>query len=287
MAYSEVQAHPRSSLRSSTGTGSGTGGRPSLLMDHSNHRSSFGSQRLSLIPSKTPNLSTPTLPTPQFDSDELLARAATFETEVNSAIQKIKSKIVENTEQWVRETAEAREYDREVREEMKIAVAQETALTKTLQKEREEAQIMTKTIQQLSATYEDMKQTRALHETQLDLLRKEVKAKREAKIALKKALDEQVLKNKPELASYESFLSMRIVGVKVDHIGFIFTRISEQDWEKEYSITLDVSQHEFSASDCSPELPELPALLRYLNETRDFYGFMKKVRQAFRDLSKK
>ena len=48
-----------------------------------------------------------------------------------------------------------------------------------LQKEREEAQIMTKTIQQLSATYEDMKQTRSLHETQLDLLRKEVKAKRE------------------------------------------------------------------------------------------------------------
>lgn len=38
---------------------------------------------------------------------------------------------------------------------------------------------MTKTIQQLSATYEDMKQTRSLHEAQLDLLRKEVKAKRE------------------------------------------------------------------------------------------------------------
>jgi hypothetical protein len=40
---------------------------------------------------------------------------------------------------------------------------------------------MTKTIQQLSATYEDMKQTRSLHEAQLDLLRKEVKAKREGK----------------------------------------------------------------------------------------------------------
>lgn len=40
---------------------------------------------------------------------------------------------------------------------------------------------MTKTIHQLSTTYEDMKQTRSLHEAQLDLLRKEVKAKREGK----------------------------------------------------------------------------------------------------------
>ncbi|KAF9904317.1 kinetochore-associated Ndc80 complex subunit spc25 [Linnemannia zychae] len=257
------------------------------MMDHSNHRSSFGSQRLSLLPSKTPNHSAPILPTPQFDSDELLARATTFETEVSSAIQRMKSKIIDNTEQWVRESAEAREYDREVQDEMKVAVAQETALKAALQKEREEVHSITKNIQQLSVQLEDMNQTRSLHETQLDLLRKEVKAKREAKIALKKALDEQVLKNKPELASYESFLSMRIIGVKVDHIGFVFTRISEQDWEREYTITLDVSQHEFSVSDCSPALPELPSLLRYLNETRDFYGFLKKVRQAFKDFSKK
>ena len=35
-----------------------------------------------------------------------------------------------------------------------------------------------------------------------------------AKIAEKKALDEQVLKNRPELATFESVLAMRIVGVK-------------------------------------------------------------------------
>ncbi|KAG0215697.1 kinetochore-associated Ndc80 complex subunit spc25 [Mortierella sp. NVP41] len=257
------------------------------MMDHSNHRSSFGSQRLSLLPSKTPNLSTPTLPTPQFDSEELSARSATFVSEVNHSIQKIKSKIAENTEQWVRETAEAREYDREVREDMKIAQAQEIALSNALQKEKEEATNMSRTIQQLSARHEDMRQTWSSLEEQVAILRREVKAKREAKIAQKKALDEQVLKNKPELASYETVLAMRIVGVKEDHIGFVFTRISELDWDREYAITVDVSQHEFAASDCSPNLPELPAMLRYLNETRDFYGFLKKVRQAFKDLSKK
>jgi len=35
-----------------------------------------------------------------------------------------------------------------------------------------------------------------------------------AKIAFKKALEQQALKNKPELASFESVLALRIIGVK-------------------------------------------------------------------------
>lgn len=112
-----------------------------------------------------------------------------------------------------------------------------------------------------------------------------------AKIAEKKALDEQVLKNRPELATFESVLAMRIVGVKgavdltlkvirssgqddwewttniffllpvcsfrygpatEDHIGFVFTRISEQDWEKEFTMTVDVSHHDFQGITRSP-----------------------------------
>ncbi|KAI7824663.1 chromosome segregation protein Spc25-domain-containing protein [Gamsiella multidivaricata] len=268
------------SLRNSTG-----GGRTSFV-DTSSQRLSIGSARLSLLPNKNA-VPTLALPTPQFDSEELSARAATFTSDVNAAIQKIKTKIADNTEQWVQDTAEARETDREIREEMRIAIAQETALAKALNKEKEEANNMSKAVQQLTARSEDMEQLRASLIEQVAILRREVKAKREAKIAQKKALDEQVLKNKPELASFESVLAMRIVGVKEDQIGFVFTRISEQDWDREYTITVDVSQHEFAVEDCSPALPELQLLLRYLNETRDFYGFLKKVRKAFKDLAKK
>ncbi|KAF9113692.1 kinetochore-associated Ndc80 complex subunit spc25 [Mortierella sp. AM989] len=263
----------------------------------------MGSNRLSLLPNKSIT-TTPVLPIPQLDSEELAARTATFINEVNNSIQKIKTKIAENTEQWVQDTAEARELDRGIREEMKIALADETALAKALKKEKEEANNMSKAIQQLSERNEEMGQLRSSLEEQVAILRREVKAKREAKIAQKKALDEQVLKNKPELASFESILSMRIVGVKgkpasvnyvtdfilegkQDHIGFVFTRINELDWDQEYSITVDVSQHEFAVSECSPDLQELSSLLKYLNETRDFYGFLKRVRKAFKDSTKK
>ncbi|KAG0314902.1 kinetochore-associated Ndc80 complex subunit spc25 [Dissophora globulifera] len=258
-------------------------------MDTSSQRHSSGSHRLSLAPGKNAAAAAPlpTLPTPQIDTEEILARAATFTNDVNGAIQKIKAKISDNTAQWVQDTADARESDRELREEMRVAITKEVALAKVLKKEKEEANNMSKAVQLLSARCDDMKQVQESLEMQVAVLTREVKAKREAKIAQKKALDEQVLKNRPELASFESILAMRIVGVKEDHIGFVFTRINEQDWNKEYSITIDVSHHEFTVSDCTPELNELPVLLRSLNATRDFYGFLKKVRKAFKDSVKK
>lgn len=254
-------------------------------MDGSSHRLSVGSNRLSLLPGK--NIAPPALPTPQFDSDELSARAATFTNDVNVAIQKIRTKMAENTEQWVQDTAEARERDRELREEIKVAFAQEDALSKALKKEKEEANAMSRIVQEYATQCEDMQQRRQVLQEQVAILRREVKAKREAKIALKKALEKQVLKNKPELASFESALALRIIGVREDHIGFVFTRINEQDWDQEYTITVDVSQHDYAVADCNPSLPELPSLIRYLNDTRDFYGFIKKVRKAFKDQSKK
>lgn len=100
-ASSTVVASGSGSFRNSTGA------RLSF-MDGSTHRLSIGSNRLSLLPGGKNNITPPVLPTPQFDGDELSARASTFTNDVNIAIQKIKTKIAENTEQWVQDTAEAR-----------------------------------------------------------------------------------------------------------------------------------------------------------------------------------
>ncbi|KAF9288803.1 kinetochore-associated Ndc80 complex subunit spc25 [Mortierella alpina] len=289
---------------------SSSGGRSSMA-EATTHRLSIGNRRLSQLPPKNNNALTSLLPLPQFDSDEIHAHAAAFTNEFNSYTQKTKAKITESSEQWDRETAELQDHDRTLREDLKVATLKEAALAKGIgldstrllvgwlrqpetnegspveTVEKEEAGNMSKTIQQLSARREEMRQMQASLESQVSLLRKEVKAKREAKFAQKKALDEQILKNKPEVSCYESVLAMRIVGVQEDRIGFVFTRINEQDWDQEFSITIDVSQYDYSASECVPSLPELPSLVRYLNDTRDLYGFLKRVRKGFKDLCKK
>ncbi|KAG0249252.1 kinetochore-associated Ndc80 complex subunit spc25 [Mortierella polycephala] len=209
---------------------------------------------------------------------------------VTSRESKSKYRIAQNNGIAELEKFKARQVFRshqKLQEELRVAIAEEAALAKALDKEKEEASNMTKTVQQLSARYEELRQTRSHLENQIIALQKEVTAKRDAKIALKKALDEQMMKNKPELAAYEATLGLRIVGVKEDHIGFVFTRLNELDWDKEYSITIDVSQYDFAVSECTPNLPELSSLLQHLNETRDFYGFLKRARKAFKDLPNK
>ncbi|KAF9937951.1 kinetochore-associated Ndc80 complex subunit spc25 [Mortierella antarctica] len=284
---------------SASGTASGTGpssigstmrsssGGRSSMAEATTHRLSIGNRRLSQLPARNNNALTALLSLPQFDSDEMHAHAAAFINEFNSYTQKTKAKITESSEQWDRETAELQEHDRALRKDLKVATLQEAGLEKALNREKEEAGNMSKTIQQLSARREEMRQMQASLESQVSLLRREVKAKREAKFAQKKALDEQILKNKPEVSCYESVLAMRIVGVQEDRIGFVFTRINEQDWDQEFAITIDVSQYDYSASECVPSLPELPSLVRYLNDTRDLYGFLKRVRKGFKDLCKK
>ncbi|KAG0338194.1 kinetochore-associated Ndc80 complex subunit spc25 [Podila horticola] len=197
----------------------------------------------------------PPLPVPEFDSEELTARMQIFTNELNSCIQRIKSRIADGTEQWVQETSELQAMDRSLREELKVAQVQEQAVVKALKKEKEEAGVISKEVQQLTDTHDEVSETKRALMAQVNQLRKEVKAKREAKIAEKKALDEQVLKNRPELATFESVLAMRIIGVKV--------------------------------SDCSPNLPDLETHLQYLNDTRDFYGFLKRIRKAFVELTRK
>ncbi|KAF9898149.1 kinetochore-associated Ndc80 complex subunit spc25 [Lobosporangium transversale] len=261
------------------------GGRSSFA-DSTNQHPMTSTSRLSMLP-KNGSSSTFVLPTPQIDSEDFLATAATFLNDFNISVEKIKARIISNASQWVQDTSEVRESDREIREDMKVAIAKQIARAKARKKEKEEASNMARTIDLLTEQKDHMDQVRGNLEAQVIALKKEIKAKREARTALKKALDEQMLKNKPELTCFESILAMRIVGIKEDHIGFVFTRINELDWEQEYSIIVDVSQRDFSVSDCNPLIPQLPSLIQSLNETRDFYEFLKRVRKAFKDLAKK
>lgn len=62
---------------------------------------------------------------------------------------------------------------------------------------------------------------------------------------------------------------------------FTFERVDPTQPSRLFSVTMDVTGDLYLASDCTPPLPELPGLVATLNETRDFYGFVKHVRQRF------
>jgi hypothetical protein len=90
-------------------------------------------------------------------------------------------------------------------------------------------------------------------------------------------------------------------------LKFVFTHINEYNWDEEFSFVVDVSAEKeyhsmlwkvimvfmlinisFSAPvyDCQPMLPRLNEQVKYLNESRDFYRYLKEMRKAFVELVK-
>lgn len=66
---------------------------------------------------------------------------------------------------------------------------------------------------------------------------------------------------------------------------FSFIYIDQNDWEKEFSFVIDVSEANYRVIECQPGLPHMSPLLERLNMDRDFYGFLKRVRKAFVSLA--
>jgi kinetochore protein Spc25, fungi type len=63
---------------------------------------------------------------------------------------------------------------------------------------------------------------------------------------------------------------------------FNFKLIDPQTTQRVFSVTIDVNGDHYLVTDCNPALPELPSLLANLNQSRDFYGFIKSIRGKFR-----
>ncbi|PIL28849.1 hypothetical protein GSI_08895 [Ganoderma sinense ZZ0214-1] len=92
-------------------------------------------------------------------------------------------------------------------------------------------------------------------------------------------------RTQPEVAACEDRLKCAIEGIDKDKILVRFTHIDPADLAREFSLVVDVSSRAYKVPTTTPFLPNLPILLDELNESRDIYAFIRRVREAFRDLA--
>ncbi|KAI9063775.1 hypothetical protein FKP32DRAFT_1592186 [Trametes sanguinea] len=88
----------------------------------------------------------------------------------------------------------------------------------------------------------------------------------------------------PALTACEATLKCAIEGIDKDKILVRFTHVDPADLNREFSFVIDVSSRLYKVPTTTPFLPNLPILLDELNESRDIYAFIRRVRAAFRDL---
>ncbi|KAJ3345940.1 kinetochore-associated Ndc80 complex subunit spc25 [Entophlyctis luteolus] len=137
---------------------------------------------------------------------------------------------------------------------------------------------------------EDLEKKLCTSQTDRDALAESVAAMEREVQARKAALEsarnlrlQSTKRSLPEALFYEEKLGLKIISLEPDVLRFVFTNIDKSNYSREFWFVLDVSgEREYKLRECNPATPMVEAALEYLNETRDFYRFLKEMRQGFK-----
>ncbi|RKP08083.1 chromosome segregation protein Spc25-domain-containing protein [Thamnocephalis sphaerospora] len=223
---------------------------------------------------------------PEFAYDELREKMADFITQFDAFVEHGKAEIMERRQQWQKSMAEDRETQNRLRQDVEQCTSQQGELARTLEKERVEANEVQMAISEFQVMQMTAQQRNEQLRQQIEATKAEIKRKRESVAEKQRALREQGSLNQPELQFFEKALCLKVRGMTIDMIEFIFTHIHKDDHEREYSFTLDLTEREYKLASCNPTPSEFDGLMAQLNDDRDFFGFLKRARRAFVEYAK-
>ncbi|CAE6506789.1 unnamed protein product [Rhizoctonia solani] len=195
---------------------------------------------------------------------------ASGQAEINRRQDKLRGAVRKEQDKVARMNAEIEQFR-----------VNEMNLMKTLKKEQEEKAEAEAKLAEVNAILKDVEETRAAVDAELEDLRS-----RTDKLKLEKSqdmakLEYQVGLNEPEARALGDLLKWSVESVQRDVLRIIFTHIDESDWAREFSFVVDLSERTYKVTTSVPLLPQMSGLVEWLNETREFYWFVKKVRMAF------
>ncbi|GFZ49559.1 Probable kinetochore protein SPC25 [Saitozyma sp. JCM 24511] len=225
-----------------------------------------------------------TVPTIDLEWEPFHAHVEAFLNAIDQYTMDAKTEIARRASEHVDMVRDMKAEKEEVERRITLEREREAVMLATLEQERHTVGDLSSSLARLQQTLSKTKEQSAAVEAELNAVRKEVKAERGEKERQGKVLEQQRGRDAIELQILQEVLGLRIEGVKADELLMRFTLLDPSDPEREFSMIIDVSKHEYTVPNCSPPLSALPELLRQLNADRDLYSFIKRVRKAFRAL---
>ncbi|KZT42863.1 hypothetical protein SISSUDRAFT_1015463 [Sistotremastrum suecicum HHB10207 ss-3] len=160
----------------------------------------------------------------------------------------------------------------------------EIELMKLLEQEQAERRDAESAVTALKRQLNAVRDKCASVDVEIEQYKANILTLRSEKMKERKILEKHASKTTPQVKALERRLHFTVEGVQKDMLLLRFTHIDPSDDTREFSIVIDISNPEYKVPTMTPSLPALPSLLAELNETRAFYIFIKRVRQAFCDL---
>lgn len=153
-----------------------------------------------------------------------------------------------------------------------------------LQKEAAETEEMQAAIAEIAAQRDARLAMRDRLKQQIEETQKSIVQRLDAQKSHARYLDSQARLNVPELEFWQSHLSLRIEGAgREDRLKFVFTHLSEKDWDQEGWFELGTASRDYEVFHCRPKLKKtsIERQLDLLNEDRNFGAFLKRMRDLF------
>ncbi|KAI4201902.1 MAG: hypothetical protein LQ350_002949 [Teloschistes chrysophthalmus] len=223
------------------------------------------------------------LPRINFGFDDLHDRMARFTEKFDSFIAKGRKQVLAERNHFRVNVAELQEEQRVKQKNIELLAHKSSDHARSIEKEAVETAEMHAAIASITQQRDTCAQHRDRVRTEIAAVRKQIAQRLAAQQQHAKTFDIQARFNNPELDFWQSYLAMRIDGMGVDRLKFVFTHVDEKNWGKEAWFELDMEKRDYRVVCVKPKLEpdQIKACLQRLNETWNIGVFLKDMRGLF------
>ncbi|KAG9296402.1 hypothetical protein G9A89_014994 [Geosiphon pyriformis] len=218
-----------------------------------------------------------------FNNNELENLSACFLVKYEAFVQETRKNMYSKNKEWTKQLKKDREMQDQLLSTLKVCEEKTKQLGQTLANEAaqmEKAQLVHSDLEYQVQNLSEQKQN---FSKQIRALEDELHKLQAIKVAQRQSYQLQFSRNEPELRRYMETLKMTFEGIRADVLLFHFKCISDHDSERVYSFILNLSEQQYRVTKCNLPTNQVNDLVDELNRSRDFFGFLKKIRKAFRE----
>ncbi|CAK1355264.1 unnamed protein product [Cercospora beticola] len=225
-----------------------------------------------------------TLPTVDFNFEELRQRMAQFTQRFDEFIERGRKRVLEEKNAFRMNVADLEDQQRQKKHAIAELESKSSNHAHTLAKEAQETAEMHDAIRSLTAEREEHTNRRDQLKTEIASTQARIRQKKEAQAAHQRSLDAQARHNMPELRFWETCLGLRMEGTGVeDRLKFVFLGLDSRDADRECWFELQIGGREYEIASMKPRLDreEAAEAQERLNETKELGPFLKAMRSSF------
>ncbi|KAI8818038.1 uncharacterized protein EV422DRAFT_508574 [Fimicolochytrium jonesii] len=236
---------------------------------------------------------------------ELAARCTAFVGKVDAWVGEKRRAVGEVRRGFGERCQGMKESEEELRRQIELLKSKQTELQRAQERERQETLEIQTELANLQQRRDERDHVREDLLERIRDRRDEIRRRKEELNRTRLAREQQQSKSRPELECFEDKLAMEVRSIENDVLEFIFTHINPNDWDQEFTFTLDLHRGRYQVISCNPPLPapttpstntasagqqlttapqptSMADLVQFLTQTGDFHAFLKLVRRAFK-----